>query len=80
MSENIENRLKRIISQLLNIPADKIQASTHFSKDLNADSTDKVDLIMSVEEEFKISIPDQEAEKIESFKQLMTLVRKKLSL
>ena len=80
MSENIENRLKRIISQLLNIPTDKIQASTHFSKDLNADSTDKVDLIMSVEEEFKISIPDQEAEKIESFKQLMTLVRKKLSL
>ena len=79
MTKNIENRLKRIISKLLNIKQDKIKASDHFSKDLNFDSSDKVDLIMSVEEAFKISIPDQEAEKLETVKQIADLLRKKLS-
>ena len=63
MSE-IEGRVIDIVAEELSVEKDKIRRETTFIQDLGADSLDIVELIMALEEEFDISIPDDEAEKI----------------
>lgn len=65
-SPEVEERLKKIIAEQLGVDESQIVPGAHFSKDLNADSLDLVELIMSIEEEFGIEISDEEAEKIET--------------
>jgi acyl carrier protein len=65
-SEEITARLRKIVAEQLGVDETQIVPSAHFSKDLNADSLDLVELIMSIEEEFGIEIPDEDAEKIET--------------
>ncbi len=57
-------KIKKIISEVLSIPADDITEDTSFIDDLGADSLDVYQIIMSLEEEFDIEIPVEEAEKI----------------
>ena len=78
MSENTEKQLKQVISELFNIKEEKITAKDHFIKDLKADSLDVVELVMSVEEKFNISIADEEAEKVETVQDFLDLIKKKL--
>ena len=61
---NLEARLQKIISDQLGVDEDQVVASASFTDDLNADSIDLVELIMSIEEEFGVEIPDEQAEKI----------------
>jgi acyl carrier protein len=61
---NLEARLRKIISDQLGVDEDQVVASASFTDDLNADSLDLVELIMSIEEEFGVEIPDEQAEKI----------------
>ncbi len=61
---NIENRIKKIISDQLNIKLENIKNEKSFINDLGADSLDVIELIMALEEEFNIEISDDEAEKI----------------
>ena len=63
-NETLQGRLKRVIMDQLGVEEDKIVPTASFADDLNADSLDLVELIMSLEEEFNIEIPDKEAEKI----------------
>lgn len=65
-SPEIEARLRKIVAEQLGVDETQIVPSASFSKDLNADSLDLVELIMSIEEEFGIEIPDDDAEKIET--------------
>lgn len=65
-SEEITARLRKIVAEQLGVDETQIVPSANFSKDLNADSLDLVELIMSIEEEFGIEIPDEDAEKIET--------------
>lgn len=65
-SPEVEERLKKIIAEQLGVDESQIVPGAHFAKDLNADSLDLVELIMSIEEEFGIEISDEEAEKIET--------------
>ncbi len=58
------DRIKKIISEVLSIPSDDITEDTSFIDDLGADSLDVYQIIMSLEEEFDIEIPVEEAEKI----------------
>jgi len=60
----IEERVIEIVAEELSVEKDKIRRETTFIQDLGADSLDIVELIMALEEEFDISIPDDEAEKI----------------
>ncbi|MCD6079837.1 MAG: acyl carrier protein [Candidatus Omnitrophica bacterium 4484_49] len=60
----IAERVKKIISEQLNVKEDEITESSSFVDDLGADSLDTVELVMAFEEEFGIEIPDEEAEKI----------------
>ena len=57
-------KLQKIISEVLNVDADEITMETTFIDDLGADSLDVFQIIMGIEEEFEIEIPNEEAEKI----------------
>ena len=61
----IEERVTDIVSDQLGVAKDKITRETSFVNDLGADSLDTVELVMELEEEFDISIPDEQAEKIQ---------------
>ncbi|MCR5179688.1 MAG: acyl carrier protein [Bacteroidaceae bacterium] len=63
MSE-IESKVKDIIVDKLGVDAAEVSAEKSFTSDLGADSLDTVELIMKLEEEFGIQIPDEDAEKI----------------
>ncbi len=63
-SPEMEARLKKIVAEQLGVDEAKIVPSARFSDDLNADSLDLVEMIMSLEEEFGVEIPDEAAEKI----------------
>lgn len=63
-SPEMEARLKKIVAEQLGVDEEKIVPSARFSDDLNADSLDLVEMIMSLEEEFGVEIPDEDAEKI----------------
>lgn len=60
----MEERLKKLIGEQLGVDESKIVPSASFTDDLDADSLDLVELIMSLEEEFGVEIPDEDAEKI----------------
>lgn len=62
---SIEERVVEIVSEQLGVEKDKISRETSFVNDLGADSLDTVELVMELEEEFDISIPDDQAEKIQ---------------
>ena len=64
MNAELENRLKAIVVERLGVSADQVVPSASFAEDLKADSLDLVELIMALEEEFGIDIPDDQAEKI----------------
>ena len=57
-------KIKKIIAEVLNVEEDSITMESTFGDDLGADSLDVFQIIMGVEEEFEIEIPNEEAEKI----------------
>ena len=64
MSEEIVNRVKKVITNHLGISNDKVTENAKFIEDLGADSLDQVELVMAFEEEFGSEISDSDAEKI----------------
>ena len=64
--ENVQERVKNIIVAQLGVEADQVKPEAQFVNDLGADSLDTVELIMALEEEFDIEIPDEKAEKIKT--------------
>jgi len=76
--EELEKKVRSIVSDLLNIEEVSIKDDSHFINDLQADSLDAVELIMMVEDVFNIfSISDEEAEKAVTFKLFVDLIEKK---
>ena len=61
----VEQRVIEIVTEQLGVDKEKITTDTSFVNDLGADSLDTVELVMELEEEFDISIPDEAAEKIQ---------------
>ena len=61
---NIEERVKAIIVEQLGVEASEVKNEASFVDDLGADSLDTVELVMALEEEFDVEIPDEEAEKV----------------
>jgi acyl carrier protein len=63
---SVQERVIDIVAEQLGADKDKITMDTHFVNDLGADSLDTVELVMELEEEFDINIPDDAAEKIQT--------------
>ena len=61
---SLEDRVKKVIEEQLSVNQDQIIRDASFIDDLGADSLDTVELVMALEEEFSMEIPDEEAEKI----------------
>lgn len=66
MADNVEERVIKIIADQLEVPADKIVPAASFTEDLKADSLAIVELVLALEEAFKIEIPDEDTEKIKT--------------
>ena len=64
MAKPVEERVKEIICEQLGVEEDEVVPSATFIEDLGADSLDTVELVMLIEKEFNIEIPDEDAEKI----------------
>lgn len=74
----IEQQVKKIVSQQLAVSEEEINRETSFVNDLNADSLDTVELVMEFEEYFDVSIPDEEAEKISTVGDAIEYIKKTL--
>jgi acyl carrier protein len=78
MSDILE-KVKKIICEQLDVPEADIVLTASFVDDLGADSLDQVELIMAMEEEFNVSIPDEDAEKITTVKDAVEYITKALN-
>jgi acyl carrier protein len=77
MKMAIEDRVKDIIVDQLGVDPDEVKAESHFIDDLGADSLDTVELVMAFEEEFNIEIKDEDAEKIQTVKDVIQYLKDK---
>ena len=75
----IEDKSRKMVANLLDIEESSIDDKSNFVNDLNADSLDAVELIMTTEDEFEICITDKEAENVISFKSLINLIERKMN-
>jgi len=76
--KSIEERVKEIIVDQLGVSADQVTLEAKFVEDLGADSLDTVELVMALEEEFDIEVPDDEAEKLQAVKDVVSFIEKNL--
>ena len=73
--ENLEARVKKVIAEKLGVDEATIKNDASFVEDLGADSLDTVELVMALEEEFNVQIPDEDAEKITNVQQAVDYVK-----
>lgn len=73
---DVSQRVIEIVAEQLGVDKEKIRPETHFVNDLGADSLDTVELVMELEEEFDIDIPDDAAEKIQTVGQAIEFIEK----
>jgi acyl carrier protein len=74
--EPVADRVKKIIVDQLGVEEELVNAEASFVDDLGADSLDTVELVMALEEEFGIEIPDEDAEKITRVKEAVEYIEK----
>ncbi len=73
---NIPEKVKGIIVEQLGVDEDQVTEDAAFVDDLGADSLDQVELVMALEEEFGLEIPDEDAEKIARVKDAVSYITK----
>ena len=76
MSEDISNKVKKIVADHLGIDESKVTEESSFIDDLGADSLDTVELVMAFEEEFNVEIPDDAAETIQTVGDAISFLEK----
>ena len=74
MSATIEQKVKNIIADQLGVGEEEIKPAASFIEDLGADSLDIVELVMAMEEEFEVEIPDEEAGNIKTVQDAVNYV------
>ncbi|MFJ2993123.1 acyl carrier protein [Pandoraea sp. NPDC087047] len=73
--ETTEQRVKKIVAEQLGVAEADVKNESSFVTDLGADSLDTVELVMALEEEFEIEIPDEDAEKITTVQQAIDFAK-----
>ena len=76
---DIFDRVKKIVVEQLGVDPEKVTPQANFANDLNADSLDTVELVMALEEEFDIEIPDEAAEKITTVQEALDYITNKVA-
>lgn len=79
MSDTVFERVRKVVCEKHSVTADEVQMETRFEEDLNADSLDIVDLIMALEEEFSIEIPDDDVTNIKTVGDVVNYVGGKVA-
>ncbi len=77
MSEEIFGKVKKIVAEQLGVEEDQVKPEASFANDLGADSLDTVELVMALEEEFEIEIPDEAAEGIGTVQAAVDFIKEK---
>ena len=77
--EEIESKVIAIVSEQMSVEKVEIKRETSFVNDLNADSLDTVELVMELEDEFDMNIPDDEAEKLQTVGQAIDYIQSQLT-
>lgn len=77
---DIEQKIIDIVSEQMSVDKGEISRETSFVNDLNADSLDTVELVMELEDEFDLTIPDEDAEKLKTVGEAMDYIQKALSV
>lgn len=75
---DIEQRVKQAVAEQLNVPVEDVKNEASFMDDLGADSLDLVELIMSLENEFDITISDEDSEKISTVQSAIDFVNSQI--
>ena len=79
MAEAVSDRVKAIIAEQLGVKLEEVTENASFIEDLGADSLDTVELVMALEEEFGIEIPDEDAEKMTTVGDSIRYIEQKAS-
>lgn len=74
----IEEKVIQVVSEQMSVDKSEISRNTSFINDLNADSLDTVELVMELEDEFDLTIPDEEAEKLGTVGEAIDYIQKHL--
>ena len=74
---SLEPKVMKIIEEQLGVDPDRVKPESSFIDDLGADSLDIVELVMAMEEEFEIEIPDEDAEKLRTVQDVMKYLQTK---
>ena len=74
MAEEVETKVREIISEQLGVAMDQVTPGASFIEDLGADSLDIVELVMALEEEYGMEISDEDAEKIRTVKDVVNYI------
>jgi len=74
---SVDDKVKNIISEQLGVKKEEVKLESSFIDDLGADSLDTVEVVMALEEEFGIEIPDEDAEKITTVVKLSSILTKR---
>lgn len=80
LSHRTFERLRRIVAEQLGVDPEEVTLKASFADDLGADSLDTVELVMAIEEEFGIGIPDESAEKIGSVEEAIEFIDSSIHL
>ena len=75
---SVEERVVEIVSENLGVSKEQVKRETKFQEDLGADSLDIVELVMELEEEFEITIPDDQAEKIKTVGEAIDYIQREI--
>jgi len=75
--DNIEERVIDVVCKQLGVSRDKVTPEAHIINDLNADSLDTVELVMSFEDEFDLEIPDEYAGEVETIGQIIEYIKER---
>ncbi len=74
MEQTIEDEIRAVVCEQLNVSPDKVTPGATFVEDLGADSLDVVELMMAVEEKYEMDIPDEDAEKITTVQDVINYI------
>ena len=77
-TEEIEERVRKILAENLSVPEADITVDSRFQEDLDADSLDLVEAVLALEEEFGVSIPEEEMDDVKTVGEAVNLVASKL--